>query len=204
MRCHGNNLPFTAVHNLLSSRIFLFPHGTYDQSNCSERITSIAAVCASYHASFIRYHRSIRCTLFWWRTLAACPPSSNCRILSSWKISVSPPAQGVPSSIMLTLLMSIHLSYLTAPHVSANLMNVTVDDQGVDPLTGSSISYTPLSIRGWKRGQLCTECNARPDPTQTFNGTWHHAAYRADHDAPDENLPQTAMFNFSGMIHRME
>ncbi|KIP04306.1 hypothetical protein PHLGIDRAFT_201620 [Phlebiopsis gigantea 11061_1 CR5-6] len=132
--------------------------------------------------------------------------ASTCNVLlffpttaySSLKICTFSTAQSMPTSIMLTLFMSTYLSYLVPSHVSANLVNVTVDDQGVDPLTGASISYTPLSIRAWSLGQLCDECNARPDPAQTLNGTWHHAVYNTDSDVWEGSLPQTATFSFSG------
>lgn len=69
---------------------------------------------------------------------------------------------------------------------SAALVNVTVDDQGTDPRTGSAIVYTPegtLSV-----GQQCAGCSTQPDLSQAYQGTWH-----------DATSIETATFTFTGM-----
>lgn len=61
---------------------------------------------------------------------------------------------------------------LTLPfHAHAALINVTVDDSGSDPLTGRTISYSPVG--GWQTGDHCIKCLAHPDPGQVHGGTWH-------------------------------
>ncbi|EKM60242.1 uncharacterized protein PHACADRAFT_189377 [Phanerochaete carnosa HHB-10118-sp] len=72
---------------------------------------------------------------------------------------------------------------------SGALVNVTVDDQGVDPTSTYGISYTP----NWNIGQACITCKARPDLAQAKNGTWHDAT----HHNPSET-PQNATFDFTG------
>jgi len=76
------------------------------------------------------------------------------------------------SGIIITLVLSAldHCSSSTAL-----LVNTTIDDDGVDPNTGLGITYSPASL--WERGQVCTTCNARPDPSVALLGTWHDSTY---------------------------
>lgn len=73
-------------------------------------------------------------------------------------------------------------------------VNITVDDQAVDPATGQSlISYT----EHFPPGQNCSECASRPDPSQAFRYTWHDVTY--DPGRPDfHSIPQNATFGFDG------
>ncbi|TCD66760.1 hypothetical protein EIP91_000951 [Steccherinum ochraceum] len=89
----------------------------------------------------------------------------------------------IPSHlIVLTLLL------LLAAHVEAVLVNVTVDDDGVDSLTGSMILYEPSN--GWSVGQNCSACQAQPDRTRAWNNSWHDGTY-----TPGES---NATFQFTG------
>jgi len=58
---------------------------------------------------------------------------------------------------------------------TALLVNTTIDDDGVDPNTGLGVTYAPAS--SWSRGQACTTCFARPDPSVALLGTWHDSTY---------------------------
>ena len=64
---------------------------------------------------------------------------------------------------------------LLAPLV-CGLVNVTVDDTGVDPLSGHSIEFLPSGYWNAAIGG-CPQCSSKPDPTQTHNLTWHDATY---------------------------
>ena len=68
--------------------------------------------------------------------------------------------------------------------------DVFVDDDGVDPVTGSSILYTPKGA--WNTGQNCTICLAEPDSTLAFMHTWHDGTFTPG--SPTLN----ATFQFSG------
>lgn len=73
---------------------------------------------------------------------------------------------------------------------SATLVNITVDDNSVDPI--SRILYSP----GWNYGPSCQRCQARPDPAETYTQSWHDATF----DSSNSNLstPQNATFKFTG------
>ncbi|KAJ3557687.1 hypothetical protein NM688_g1338 [Phlebia brevispora] len=73
------------------------------------------------------------------------------------------------------------------------LINVTVDDNGPDPLTGLSITYAPNGE--WSFGPNCTTCDAKPDPTKVLDGTWHDVSFFPTVDA---NVLQTATLVFNG------
>ena len=73
------------------------------------------------------------------------------------------------------------------------LTNVTVDDQGGDPASKYSISYTT----GWNLGQKCIPgCEAQPDASQAHSGTWSDTTY--DPSIEGRNTPQNATFDFTG------
>ena len=59
--------------------------------------------------------------------------------------------------------------------VIAALVNVTIDDQYGDPLTGFLPSYLPTDE--WKQGANCSACSVRPDPAKAKMGTWHDATH---------------------------
>ncbi|GJE89328.1 hypothetical protein PsYK624_054270 [Phanerochaete sordida] len=74
------------------------------------------------------------------------------------------------------------------------LVNITVDDQGVDPTTGNFISRTS----GMSLGQNCNaSCDARPDASQAFNGTWLDTTFDPSRN-DGHNIPQNATFSFTG------
>lgn len=60
-------------------------------------------------------------------------------------------------------------------------MNISIDDLSSDPITGARITYgivnqTNENEAGWNIGQNCSDCLAQPDPSQTYNRTWHDAS----------------------------
>lgn len=67
-------------------------------------------------------------------------------------------------------LLSLSLPFAVSV-VLGKLVNVTVDDQFGDSLSGTIPTYTPASK--WATGPQCTACSAQPDPSRAFNGTWH-------------------------------
>lgn len=72
------------------------------------------------------------------------------------------------------------------------LLNVTVDDSGQDPFTGSTIQYTP----GWNYGSNCTVCTARPHSTDAYCGTWHDST--SGGNTAETKPPHYATFEFIG------
>ncbi|GJE89290.1 hypothetical protein PsYK624_053870 [Phanerochaete sordida] len=80
-------------------------------------------------------------------------------------------------------------SFLTP--VFGRLINVTVDDQGADPTTGTVINYEAM----WAIGP-CSSCGAKPDANNALDGTWHDTTYNPD--IPAETLLRNATFNFTG------
>lgn len=78
--------------------------------------------------------------------------------------------------------------------VNAVLVNETIDDDGVDFITGSKITYSPLDL--WNRGQNCSRCSAHPDPSIAFKHTWHDGTFK-----PETNpSPLNATFQFEGQL----
>ena len=77
--------------------------------------------------------------------------------------------------------------------ISAKAVNVTVDDEDGDPITDAEIDYELPS--GWQFGPNCTSCEAAPDPSQAYLGTWHEATYNTTSTGL---LPEVASFNFTG------
>ncbi|GJE89302.1 hypothetical protein PsYK624_053990 [Phanerochaete sordida] len=69
--------------------------------------------------------------------------------------------------------------------------NITVDDQGIDPTTGTYITYEAE----WAVGPDCSSCGSQPDPTFAYDGTWHDTSYSIinPHD-----FVRNATFRFTG------
>ena len=82
---------------------------------------------------------------------------------------------------------------LSAPPASPNQINVTVDDQGIDPLTGASITYTPV-------GAWDMEGPAEMNPNDgAYNHTLHVATFDSGVPGPvGGSSLQTASFQFTG------
>ncbi|KAI0344072.1 hypothetical protein BDW22DRAFT_1327404 [Trametopsis cervina] len=75
---------------------------------------------------------------------------------------------------LLEYLIFALVSFSTSLLATATLVNVTVDDSEI--LNGSAaITYAPLT--GWNNGADCASCDARPDPSRTWGGTWHDSTY---------------------------
>ncbi|CAL1696644.1 unnamed protein product [Somion occarium] len=90
---------------------------------------------------------------------------------------------------LLHLLPSLLL--LCAHPVAAILVNVTVDDSGPDPITGTQIVYAPPNT--WSIGSNCSGCVAHPDPNAVFDRTWHEGTF-----SPGASNILTATFTFQG------
>jgi hypothetical protein len=91
--------------------------------------------------------------------------------------------------------MAFHLiaALLLVRSVIAVLVNVTIDDQYGDALTGLLPSYSPSGI--WEQGANCSTCTARPNPSQASMGTWHDTTY-----LPTETEPCVVSLMFSGEL----
>ena len=96
---------------------------------------------------------------------------------------------------LFALFLSIAVLCSSVLSVSAKLVNVTVDDAGVDPVTGLDIQFLPLDRWNEVIGG-CTSCSAKADPSQANNMTWHDTTY--DPNSTLENELQTATFRFNG------
>lgn len=76
-------------------------------------------------------------------------------------------------------------------------MNITIDDELGDPLTGQKISYLPDGA--WQQGNNCELCTAKPAPaSDAFDGTWHDATFNptgtATNDIPDQIIAASVQF----------
>lgn len=56
-----------------------------------------------------------------------------------------------------------------------------VDDFNGDEMTGAIPTYLPNNSF-WIQGQLCTGCSAKPDASQTHDGTWHDTTHSIGND----------------------
>ena len=99
------------------------------------------------------------------------------------------------SSIMLMLIAPC----LFAGLASASLRNITVDDTHGDPIFGTNFTYVqPV----WNFGPTCSSCEAHPDASQAYMGTWHDTSYLPT-GASDTTL--SASISFTGTnayVHR--
>ena len=66
------------------------------------------------------------------------------------------------------------------------------DDQGIDPVTGTSIIYES----DWATGPDCTTCTSHPDATLAYDGTWHDTTYK---EGDPVSFVRNATFNFTGV-----
>lgn len=73
---------------------------------------------------------------------------------------------------------------ILSPLCSA-LFNVTVDDNN------PTITYIPTG--DWSFGPACSNCIAKPDPAQAFDGTWHDELF-----IPADDMTQTVTLSFKG------
>jgi len=90
------------------------------------------------------------------------------------------------------LIFALFCFELLPRHVSATLVNITVDDSAID--TGATrISYAPQLE--WNIGNNCSACTARPNPQQAFAGTWHDSTFPQGGGEADL---KTASLEFNG------
>ncbi|KIJ35716.1 hypothetical protein M422DRAFT_34518 [Sphaerobolus stellatus SS14] len=88
------------------------------------------------------------------------------------------------------------LSFLVFQSVNAVLVNITVDDAGIDPSTGHSFVYSPEGT--WNQGNNCSFCSVKPDPTSMFNQTWHDVTYVPIGDTGNPTGSLNISFTFNG------
>jgi hypothetical protein len=65
--------------------------------------------------------------------------------------------------------LALTYALLFFKHVCVFGINVTIDDQNGDSVTGAVPSYSPGNK--WQQGSQCPGCFAQPDPQQTFDGS---------------------------------
>ncbi|KAJ3973308.1 hypothetical protein EV361DRAFT_796461, partial [Lentinula raphanica] len=65
-----------------------------------------------------------------------------------------------------------------------------IDDQDGDSATGIAPIYTSSNL--WSQEASCTTCFFKPNPSRTFQGTWHDTMHRPT------GPPATVQFNFTG------
>ncbi|KAH9891105.1 hypothetical protein C8Q73DRAFT_110266 [Cubamyces lactineus] len=103
------------------------------------------------------------------------------------------PPLPIPITLLSLCLLVLPLS------VSADGVNVTIDDTYGDAQTGAAITYSPPGA--WKVGQTCTDCTAHPDPARVYDGTWHDGTYNFWNvtDSGTSAVPKlTATVSFEG------
>lgn len=70
-----------------------------------------------------------------------------------------------------------------------------IDDEYGDLVTGIQPVYTGSQ---WSEGTTCSFCKFKPDPSKTFNGTWHDNTHRP------MNPPSTVELTFTGMYTNLK
>lgn len=95
--------------------------------------------------------------------------------------------------VLASLAHIVILAMIIMENVSALLQNKTVDDAYTGGNEGISLIYLPDGV--WSQGNVCTGCTAHPDPSQTFNGTWHDTT-----SFHNDNLQRSIGFNFIGEL----
>ena len=58
----------------------------------------------------------------------------------------------------------------------ASPVNVTIDDQYGDAVTGAVPEYLPAAS-DWSQGATCSSCLVQPWPPSAYNGTWHDSTW---------------------------
>lgn len=95
--------------------------------------------------------------------------------------------------LRLILPLALTLGFLSLPYANGLLVNITVDDDLPDPVTGNTFQYLPDGK--WNVGGQCATCLAQPNVSSLLYGTWHDATWDPG-AAP--NPPQTAQIQFNG------
>ncbi|KAH8116545.1 hypothetical protein DFH11DRAFT_1506467 [Phellopilus nigrolimitatus] len=79
------------------------------------------------------------------------------------------------------------------------LVNVTIDDENGDSVTGAKPTYSGVGLDGWAQGAGCHGCMAKLDPSQAFDGTWHDSTWHpgdADEKTIEMSFSGTAVYAF--------
>lgn len=74
----------------------------------------------------------------------------------------------------------------------ATLVNVTVDDETGDSMTGAKPTYTPAG--NWSQGPTCSGCFVKPEAQLALGGTWH------DSTTPPNATSYTITYKFTGIL----
>lgn len=64
---------------------------------------------------------------------------------------------------------------------TARLVNVTIDDTGLNSISNETVAYDPPDA--WNSAVVChnNPCFVKPDTTQVLNGTWHESTVSSQH-----------------------
>ncbi|TFK37491.1 hypothetical protein BDQ12DRAFT_607953 [Crucibulum laeve] len=76
--------------------------------------------------------------------------------------------------------------------MQAILVNVMVDNSGINPLTGQPIIYNPAEL--WSLGN-CTMCTTKIDAKNMVNGTWHDSTVCFGEVQTKSQLPTASLVN---------
>ena len=81
-------------------------------------------------------------------------------------------------------------------YARASAVNITIDDEYGDALTGVVPTYLPLGPSiNWNQGSTCVGCRAKANPSDAQNGTWHDTTYHPDSNATDPQRSIQIAFN---------
>lgn len=85
----------------------------------------------------------------------------------------------------------LFLTLSTLPMASISQLETRyIDDEYGDLVTGIQPIYSGTK---WSQGATCSSCDFKPDPSKTFNGTWH------DNTHYPTDPPSTVELTFMGM-----
>lgn len=105
-------------------------------------------------------------------------------------------SRSASTCVSVRLLCLLYLSVISSPSLAqVGLLNVTVDDQNGDPITGIVPTYSPPT--DWAAGEACKGCAIQfsaDDRTHVYEETWHDATHR-----PTDAEPVEMIFQFTGV-----
>ena len=91
--------------------------------------------------------------------------------------------QIVLAPLVAALLTSTLFSNLHLVRADPVAVNITIDDQYGDVLTGVVPTYSP-SGGVWSQGANCSLCSARPNASLATFGTWHDSTWEGGSGDP--------------------
>jgi hypothetical protein len=99
----------------------------------------------------------------------------------------------------LAWLLALALTLALVPPALSALVNVTIDNKYGDPRTGAQFIFSPNGA--WYDGPGCTTCQAQPDPSRAYNGTWVDSTFNTLLGSnPFPKAIPTASINFTGPV----